>query len=118
MFSTVFSNLVKTQSLELNLPDINRSNGNMLIQDNNKIMKTDNSNEVIWRDKTPAGLSQKLSCSALSIQKDTNQKISDEFEKRHFKVGKFKLCFPFSNGSSDLSIKINSMAKDSKGSYS
>jgi hypothetical protein len=36
------------------------------------------------------------------------QAISEEFEKRFFKVGKFKLCFPFSNLSADLSCKINS----------
>jgi hypothetical protein len=41
-----------------------------------------------------------------------SRQISEEFEKRHFKVGKFRLCFPFSNVSADLSTKINSMAID------
>ena len=45
-------------------------------------------------------------------QNNLKTKINDEFEKRHFKIGKFKLCFPFSNGSAELSVKINSMAKD------
>ena len=94
----------------------------MLIQDSNslgsKMLRTEDSNDVLQYDTKPALFSQKLSSSALSNHKETNKKISEEFEKRHFKVGKFKLCFPFSNGSADLSIKINSMAKDSKGSYS
>ena len=43
-------------------------------------------------------------------------KINEEFDKRHYKIGKFRLCFPFSNMSAELAMKINTAQKDSKSS--